>query len=166
MMVHSGSSADASNPVRSQVFSMTDAGNHVDRVAIREDLLTMPLNDPRQISLVGSTCSKCGETFLGRAAVCANCGTANPEPRALSKRGVLWTYTVVRHKPPGDYKGPEPFIPFGLGLVEMPEGLRVLAPIVCDLSELRIGMPLQFHAFVRPGSHSTEVVVFEFVPVE
>lgn len=145
---------------------MTDLGHSPARVAIREDLLTQPLNDLRQISLVGSTCSKCGETFLGRALVCANCGTAEPEPRALNKRGILWTYTVVRHKPPGDYKGPDPFMPFGLGLVEVPEGLRVLAPIVCDQSELRIGMPLEFRAFVRPGSHSPEVVSFEFVPAK
>jgi uncharacterized protein len=145
---------------------MTDDGQNSTRVAIREDLLTQPLSDLRRISLVGSTCSKCGETFLGRALACANCGTAEPEPRALSKRGVLWTYTVVRHRPPGDYKGPEPFMPFGLGLVEMPEGLRVLAPVVCDLSQLSIGMPLEFHAFVRPGSHAPEVVSFEFVPAK
>jgi uncharacterized OB-fold protein len=145
---------------------MTDVGHHASRVAIRADLLTQPLSDLRQISLVGSTCSRCGETFLGRALVCANCGAAEPEPRALTNRGILWTYTVVRHKPPGDYKGADPFMPFGLGLVELPEGLRVLAPIVCEPSELRIGMPLEFRAFVRPGSQSPEVVSFEFVPAK
>ena len=145
---------------------MTNVGHQASRVAIREDLLTQPLSDLRQVSLVGSTCSRCAETLLGRALACTNCGAAEPQPRALSNRGILWTYTVVRHKPPGDYRGPDPFMPFGLGLVELPEGLRVLAPIVCDLSELRIGMPLEFRAFVRPGSQSPEVVSFEFVPAK
>lgn len=144
---------------------MTDVATHPARVAVREDLLTQPLADLDQVCLVGTFCSHCGETSLGRAAVCPNCGRPDPTPRSLGRRGTLWTYTVVRYRPPGDYKGPEPFVPFGLGLVELPEGLRVLAPIAGDPSALRIGLELQFHPFVRPGSRDPEVVSFDFVPV-
>ena len=41
--------------------------------------------------------------------------------------------------PPGAYKGPEPFVPFALGLVELPEGLRVMSPLEGDIDALKIG---------------------------
>ena len=47
----------------------------------------------------------------------------------LSRKGKLWTWTVQRFPPPappfiGD---PESFVPFGVGYVERPEGIRVEA---------------------------------------
>ena len=83
----------------------------------------------------------------------------------MSNRGVLWTYTVVRHRPPGNYKGPDPFAPFGMGLVELPEGLRVLTPIHCDINRLKIGLELQLRPVVRKDADSREVVSFTFEPI-
>lgn len=132
------------------------------RIPIREGLLSASLDDLERVRLMGSRCRDCGETTLGTNRVCPNCGKSGPEPLSLSRRGVLWTYTVVHHRPPGDYRGPEPFVPFALGLVELPEGLRVLAPIAGDPAAVRIGMPLEFRAALRPGSAGPEVVVFAF----
>jgi len=96
--------------------------------------------------------------------ICPNCGKETVKDIALAQRGVLWTYTVVRHRPPGNYKGPEPFVPFGLGLVELPEGVRVMAPIHCDIDKLKIGLPLKFKPYVRPDD-GREVVAFSFEPI-
>lgn len=131
---------------------------------IREGLLSAPLDDLSAVRLMGSRCTTCGETTLGTTEVCANCGQDTVMPLPLSPRGHVWTFTVVRHKPPGDYKGPDPFVPFALGLVELPEGLRVLAPIDCDLDQLHIGMHVEFRAFVRPPDDGPEVVAFVFAP--
>ena len=132
------------------------------RVAVRDGLLSMPLDDLDRVRLLGSRCRDCGETTIGTSTVCPNCGGTALESLPLSRRGTLWTYTVVRHRPPGDYRGPDPFVPFALGLVELPEGLRVVAPIAGDPAAVRIGMPLEFRAAVRPGSAQPEVVVFAF----
>jgi len=120
------------------------------------------MTDLDQVRLSGSRCSECGETSLGRTSLCANCGRETVSEISLSKRGTLWTYTVVRHRPPGDYKGPDPFVPFGLGLVELPDGLRVLAPIQCDIGQLKIGLAVQFKPFVRRESDGREIVSFAF----
>jgi uncharacterized OB-fold protein len=117
-----------------------------------------------RVRLMASRCGDCSETTLGSNRVCPNCGGAQLAALPLSRAGKLWTYTVVRHKPPGDYQGPDPFVPFAMGLVELPEGLRVLAPLEGDLARVTIGMPLQFRAFVRPGSTAPEVVSFAFAP--
>ena len=132
------------------------------RVPIREGLLSTPLALLDGVRLMGSRCSDCNETTLGSNRACPNCGGNQLSALKLSRAGKLWTYTVVRHKPPGDYHGPVPFVPFAMGLVELPEGLRVLAPLEGDLAQIKIGMPLQFRAFVRDGSTAPEVVSFAF----
>jgi uncharacterized OB-fold protein len=135
----------------------------VRRIPIREGLLSQPLSDLQAVRLVGGRCAACAETSLGsHNSVCPNCGDARLTPIALGSCGTLWTYTVVRHKPPGNYKGPDPFVPFAMGLVELPEGVRVMTPIECPLAQLRIGLPLEFHAFVRSGQSDPEVVQFAF----
>lgn len=135
------------------------------RIPIREGLLTTPLDDLGKVRLQGSRCSNCGETTLGMSTACPNCGRETVSALPLSGRGTLWTYTVVRHKPPGNYQGPDPFVPFGMGLVELPEGLRVLSPIDCPIEKLKIGLPLEFVAGVQAGSTKPEVVAFTFAPV-
>ncbi len=136
------------------------------RKPIRDGLLAGALEDLDQVSLYGSHCPSCGETSLGANDVCPNCGGASVSRTPLSRSGTLWTYTVVRHKPPGNYQGPDPFKPFGLGLVELPDGIRVLSPIDAPPEQLRIGMPLQFHPYVlRTDEGGAEIVAFSFQPV-
>ena len=142
---------------------MTTSPETQERIPIQDGLLTSPLDDLAKVRLLGSRCSSCGETSLRSNRVCPNCGKDTVSDLPLGKRGTLWTYTVARHKPPGNYMGPDPFEPFGLGLVELPEGIQVLSPIDCPIEDLEIGMELDFHAFVRPGS-SPEVVMFTFTP--
>lgn len=132
------------------------------RRAVRDGLLSDNLHDLDRVSLMGSRCAHCGETSLGINALCPNCGRDTVQVLPLSRHGTLWTFTVVRHKPPGNYKGPDPFVPFGLGLVELPEGLRVLAPLAGSPEQLKIGMPMDFHAFVRPVQPSDEAEVVQF----
>lgn len=141
---------------------MTDAQTGRCRVPIREGLLTGDLLELDAVRLLGSHCDACGETALGRRVVCPQCGGADVRQLPLGARGVLWTYTVIRHRPPGDYKGPDPFVPFGLGLVELPEGVRVLSPLACDIDRLAIGMPFVFSPYVRADPDGREVVAFSF----
>jgi uncharacterized OB-fold protein len=135
-----------------------------DRVPIREGLLSGPLSRLDDVRLAGSKCANCGETSLGEVSVCPNCGRDTVHNVALSNRGVLWSYTVVRHKPPGNYRGPEPFAPFGLGLVELRDGLRVLSPIDCSIDQLKFGLELRFKPYVRRDSER-DVVAFTFTPI-
>ena len=137
------------------------------QVPIKEGLFSTPLSPPEKVTLVGSRCKDCGEIALGKRQTCSNCGGANPEEIPLSRRGKLWTYTVIRHRPPGDYKGPDPFVPFGLGLVEIPEGIRVLSPLHCDLEKIRIGMELELNVYpLYTDENKNEVMAFQFRPVQ
>lgn len=81
----------------------------------------------------------------------------------LSDRGKLWTFTIIRNKPPGDFKGT---VPMGEGLVELPEGIRIKSPIGGKMDALCIGMDLAFVA--RPlyvNERGQEVIAFQFEPI-
>jgi uncharacterized OB-fold protein len=134
------------------------------RRPIRDGLLCGPLGDLSAVHLAGARCATCAEVSLGSSAVCPNCGSDAVEAIALGDHGVLWTYTIVRHKPPGDYRGPDPFEPFGMGLVELPDGVRVLAPLGGGLADLSIGLAMRFRPLVRIDDDGGETVAFDFAP--
>jgi uncharacterized OB-fold protein len=51
---------------------------------------------------------------------------------------------VQRFRPPPPYRGPEPFAPYGVGMIELPEGLRVTAVLEeDDPARLRVGMEME-----------------------
>lgn len=134
------------------------------QVPIKEGFFTTPLSPMEQVRLKGSRCRKCGEVFLGKALGCENCGSEDTEELALSKKGTLYTYTIIGHRPPGDYKGPDPFVPFGQGLIELPEGLRILAPLA-ESKNLKIGMEMELvvHKLFE-DAEGNEVIAFKFKP--
>ena len=135
----------------------------IKRIPIREKLLSEPLSSLEDVRLLGSRCRDCGEVGLGEVESCQNCAGENMEVIPLSRNGTLWTYTVIRNKPPGDFKGK---VPMGEGLVELPEGIRVKSPIGGDIEALEIGMNLKFVAYELYENEAGEAVIaFRFDPV-
>ena len=133
---------------------------------IREGLLAGELTSLDNVALAGTACSSCGEVTLGHVALCANCGSDATKPLRLSNDGTVYTFTVARHKPPGDYRGPEPFEPFGYALVELPEGLRVVTRVDCDVETLHVGMPVRFTPYLRHDKDGSLTVTFTYKPIE
>jgi uncharacterized OB-fold protein len=133
------------------------------RLPLHEGLLIGPLDRLDAVHLAGTRCNACAEVSLGSSPLCPNCGGSDVKAMPLGNTGTLWSYTIIRHCPPGDYHDRDNFQPFGMGLVEVPEGLRVLAPIMADIDALEIGMPLRFEAYVRQ-TEAAERVLFRFVP--
>jgi uncharacterized OB-fold protein len=134
-----------------------------ERIAIKAGLFAGPLEQLEEVHLAGSRCAACGETSLGATSTCSNCGDENLSPVVLGDTGTLYTYTIVRHRPPGNYQGPADFKPFGLGLIEVDGTIRVMAPLSTDPEGLRIGMPLKFHPYVlRTNEAGEEVVAFTY----
>lgn len=137
-------------------------------VPIKEGLLTSPLSPLEQVRLQGSRCRSCGEVFLGIHKGCENCQGDDLESVVLSNRGKLYSYTVIRNRPPGNYVGSEPFVPFAVGLVELPEGLRILSPLTdCDIDALEIDTDLELViGKFYEDQEGNEVIAFKFKPVQ
>ena len=135
------------------------------RIPINEDLIIGPLSPVEQARLRGSKCRSCGEAFLGRRLGCERCGSEDMEEIPLSRRGKLYTYTVIANHPAGDYKGPNPFVPFGIGLVELPEGCRIVSPLTIN-ENIKIGMELELVIDkLFEDADGNEVMAYKFKPV-
>jgi uncharacterized OB-fold protein len=134
-------------------------------VPIAEGLFTWPCDAPQ---LIGGHCADCGGWHFPAQDNCPHCASLGVERRPLSRRGTLWTWTVQAFPPPvPPYRGPvEDFVPFGVGYIELPEGLRVQARLtVNDPARLAIGMPMALT--VEPFGSDAQgrtVLNFAFAP--
>ena len=116
-----------------------------------------------QGSLIGGYCSGCSQYHFPRLPTCPYCSASGCAERPLSRCGSLYLHTVVRNRPPG-YQGD---IPFGFGVVELPEGLRIISRLTeANLERLRFGMPMEL-VFTRlhRDDEGREVISYAFAPV-
>jgi uncharacterized protein len=128
------------------------------RVMVRPGLFT----DTDAPTLLGSRCAACGSFLFPRVDSCTYCATEDPEPVELSRQGTLWSWTAVTAPPPG-YEGE---IPFGVGIVELPEGVRVITRLTeSDPAALRLGQPMEFRIVpLHTDADGNAVVTYAFAP--
>jgi uncharacterized OB-fold protein len=113
-------------------------------------------------SLLGTHCGACGSVHFPRADACTYCATENPEPVELSRQGTLWAWTAVTAPPPG-YQGD---VPFGIGIVELPEGVRVISRLTeSDPGALTEGQPMELRIVpLHQDEDGNDVVTYAFAP--
>ena len=126
------------------------------RVLVREGLFT----DSDPPALHGSRCTACGKTHFPRSDACPYCATEDPEPVDLSRRGALWAWTAITAPPPG-YKGD---VPYGVGIVELPEGVRVIARLTeADPAALAEGQAMELRVVpLHQDDEGNDVVTYAF----
>ena len=128
------------------------------RTTVREGLFT----DGESPRLLGSRCGACGARHFPRHQTCPYCAAEGAEPEELSARGTLWAWTAVTAAPPG-YRGETPF---GVGVVELPEGIRVISRLsVSDPALLSAGQPMELCVVpLHVDDDGNEVVTYAFAP--
>ena len=112
--------------------------------------------------LIGGRCSVFGRHHFPAASICPYCGADGVGRVELSETGTLWGWTAVTAGAPG-YGGE---VPFGFGVVELPEGVRVITRLEeADPARLSFGMPVHFAlAPLHTDDDGTEVVTYAFAP--
>jgi uncharacterized OB-fold protein len=79
----------------------------------------------------------------------------------LSGTGRLWTWTAVTTAPPG-YRGD---VPYGFGVVELPEGLRVIGRLTeSDPARLSQGQPMRVVVVPVQVDEDRHVLSYAFAP--
>jgi uncharacterized OB-fold protein len=135
---------------------------------VAEGLFDWPSDEPR---VIGSRCGSCSFVTFPAQGACPRCGGDATTPIPLSRTGTLWTWTRQRFQPKNPpYIGREPaneFEPYGVGVIELPEG-RIEARLAGDINqELRIGMPMELTVVpFTTQEDGTEVLTFAFRPIE
>jgi uncharacterized OB-fold protein len=128
------------------------------RVMVKEGLFT----DGDPPTLIGSRCAACGAHHFPRHDTCPYCSTEDPQPVELSRAGTLWSWTAVTAPPPG-YAG---VTPYGVGVVELPEGIRVITRLtVSDPASLTLRDPMELRVVpLHVDADGNDVITFAFGP--
>ena len=84
--------------------------------------------------------------------------------RAKTTGRTLWSSTVQYYPPPPPAKYDEPFEPYALGLIDLPEGLRVLSKVTADdIEAIEVGGAV--HLVIEKlhtDAEGNEVMTFKF----
>lgn len=112
------------------------------QIPVAEDLFRSSDDGP---ALLGSRCTGCGAHYFPQALSCRNpvCEDKHLEQALLGRTGRLWSWTVQAYRPPALFRMDD-WQPYAIGVVEVPEGLRVLGMLTgCRPDELSVDMPVE-----------------------
>jgi len=112
--------------------------------------------------LLGGRCRACERLQFPLQSTCPGCGGGEIDEARLSDHGTLWGWTAVTAPPPG-YLGDTPF---GFGVVELPEGLRLISRIEeTDPGRLAFGMPVALVLVELGADDAGEMLTtYSFIP--
>jgi uncharacterized OB-fold protein len=100
-------------------------------------------------ALLGSRCTTCSTVFFPPTdGPCRNpvCDGTELEQAELSRRGTVWSYTDARYQPPPPYiPRTDPYEPFAIAAVELPDGLVVLGQVAdgYGVDDLTVGAEVE-----------------------
>ena len=129
------------------------------------------LHDGQRPVLIGSRCRNCCEQYFPASQGCTRCCATEMEFWPVGSEGKLWSWTVQGFQPKAPYNGGEPeedFVPYGVGYVEMPGGVKVESRLtIADPERLVIGMPMTLTLLpYRQVAGEEPVFTYAFAPVE
>jgi uncharacterized OB-fold protein len=134
--------------------------------ALAPEISTWPDDNPQ---LIGSTCGSCGDTAFPVQEHCPKCSAADMSRVLLPRRGTLVAWTTQGFPPGPPYKGPtgKAFVPFGVGLVELGDVIRVEGRLTeNDPAKLEFGMPVELTMIpFTTDDDGNDIVTFAFKPV-
>ena len=134
-----------------------------------EAAATRPLHDglfreqgDGSIVLIGGYSPSSGRTHFPRLPACPYTGADDVEEVELPTSGTLWGWTGVTARPPG-YDGE---MPFGFGIVELTDGLRVITRLTePDPSALTFRQAMRLVAeTLQTDDDGTAVITYAFAP--
>lgn len=132
------------------------------RQLVRPDIFFFPESDNSRPYLLGSSCQSCKSVHFPPKGSCPSCFATEIERVALSRRGTVYSYAIVRQAQPGFQT------PYILAYVDLPEGIRLLTQLTgVSEHEVRIGMEAELVLEpVRHDGDGTEVIGFKFRPLQ
>jgi hypothetical protein len=122
-------------------------------------------------ALVGSRCTTCASTFFPpTSGFCRNprCAGEEFEAAELSRRGRVWSYTDAQYQPPPPYiPATDPYEPFALAAVELPEGIVVLGQVAdgYGVADLSVGCEVELVVEPQHTDESGVRTIWRWKPV-
>ncbi|MFC5728841.1 MULTISPECIES: Zn-ribbon domain-containing OB-fold protein [Nocardioides] len=128
--------------------------------------------------LLASRCIGCSNIVFppvsseagGATSYCRNptCDGEEHETVELSRRGTVWSYTDAQYQPPAPYvPQAEPYQPFALAAVELPEGIVVLGQVAdgYGVADLKVGAEVELVVETLNTDDSGDRTIYRWRPV-
>jgi len=136
------------------------------RIPVAKNLFAETPEGPR---LLGSRCATCGTPYFPKSAMCHNpdCASSKMEDASFGPKGKIWSVAMQDYPPPPPIKFDKPYKPYAMGVVDLPEGLRVLGRIATDdPKSVEVGMDgeLIIDALAH-DEDGNELVAWKFKPL-
>ncbi|MCK0091796.1 DNA-binding protein [Rhodococcus sp. HNM0563] len=136
--------------------------------AIAPEISTWPDDRPQ---LLASTCDDCGATVFPVQPLCPRCSRDQMTDVALPRTGTLVAWTTQGFLPGAPYLGdetPETFVPFGVGLVQLGDVVRVEGRLTQNSpAVLEFGMEVELTMIpLGHDENGDEVLTFAFRPID
>jgi uncharacterized OB-fold protein len=122
-------------------------------------------------ALLGTRCTTCETVYFPRASgFCRNPACSGEEfaEVELSRRGTIWSYTDAQYQPPPPYvPSADPYVPFALAAVELPEGMVVLGQVAegYGVADLRVGAEAEVVVETLYSDETGERTIWRWKPV-
>ena len=117
--------------------------------------------------LIGTRCTSCGTHYFPKSLSCRNpqCREKKVEDALFGHYGTLYSFTVQTYRPPALFRM-DNWAPYAIGLVELPEGIRVMAMLTsCGNDEVHIGMQLELTVeTLYRDEEGREVLTYMYMP--
>jgi len=130
---------------------------------------TMP---PQEAHIIASKCPSCHGYFFPPAQLCRNPNCVKEgamESVMLSNKGKLEAYSVNYFSPPPPYHAPDPFVPFGAGMVSLPEGISITGQISSGYDEKNLEVGMDMDVVIEKlyeDNQGNDVMAWKFRPVK
>lgn len=130
------------------------------------EVFTWPAEEPR---LIGSRCDHCAAVTFPSQSRCPRCGRPDMAELLLPRRGTLVSWTTQGFPPVVPYAGDETgrsFVPFGVGLVQLEDLVRVEARLTeSDPDRLDFGMEVELAVVpFYVDADGDQIMTFAFAP--
>lgn len=131
-----------------------------------EGLFTWPAHEPH---LIGARCKGCDTYFFPKFAQFhkPGCPQGPVEEVLLSRRGKLVSYTVQHFPVPSPFVNPEPFVPFAVGTVALPEGIEVIGMLTgVEIEDIKANIDVELVVEkLYEDQEGNEAMTWKFRPV-
>jgi len=134
--------------------------------ALAPEISTWPDDKPQ---LRGSQCRTCDATTFPIQQRCPKCSGADMADILLPRTGTLIAWTTQGFAPGPPYRGPvgKDFVPFGVGLVQLDDIVRVEGRLTeSDPAKLQFGMQVELTMVpLATDDEGNDVLTFAFQPL-
>ena len=117
--------------------------------------------------LIGTRCMSCGTHYFPKSLSCRNpqCRDKKVEDALFGRYGTLYSFTLQKYRPPALFRMDD-WAPYTIGLVELPEGIRVMGMLTgCRNDEVHIGMQLELTVeTLYRDEEGREVLTYKYMP--